>query len=54
MEMNSKYLFKSERLGFRNWIDSDIDIMAEINSDADVMEYFSYSQTRQQTIDFIG
>ena len=54
MEKNSKYLFKSERLGFRNWYDSDIDIMAEINADADVMQYFSTAQSKEQTIDFIG
>ena len=34
------YLFKSERLGFRNWVDSDISLMTDISGDAEVMKYF--------------
>lgn len=48
-----KYLFTSERLGFRNWNDSDIEKMAAINNDPDVMEFFPALFTRDQTADFI-
>lgn len=49
----SNYLFTSERLGFRNWHDSDIDNMSAINNDPDVMEFFPARVTRDQTADFI-
>ncbi len=52
--MNKQYLFKSARLGFRNWLDSDIPEMTEINSDADVMEFFPEKATLLQTEEFIG
>ena len=32
MTMENKYIFTSERLGFRNWTSSDLDNMAEINA----------------------
>ena len=38
--MSDKYLFASERLGFRNWIDSDVSKMIDISSDPDVMKFF--------------
>ena len=41
--MPDKYLFTSERLGFRNWIDSD----------PDVMKFFPAPATKKQTIEFI-
>jgi RimJ/RimL family protein N-acetyltransferase len=50
---NPIYIFKSERLGFRNWIESDIDKMATINDNAAVMEYFPSTQTLEQTKAFI-
>ena len=49
----NKYLFTSERLGFRNWNDSDIEKMAAINNDPDVMEFFPATATYSQTADFI-
>lgn len=49
----SNYLFTSERLGFRNWNDSDIDNMSAVNNDPDVMEFFPALVTRDQTADFI-
>lgn len=49
----SNYIFKSERLGFRNWTENDKPKMAIINSDADVMEHFPSIPTAQQTADFI-
>jgi RimJ/RimL family protein N-acetyltransferase len=48
-----EYLFKSERLGFRNWQQSDIVKMQEISSDPDVMEFFPYVATLQQTTEFV-
>lgn len=51
--MNKQYIFKSERLGFRNWIASDKLKMAEINADPKVMEYFPSTQNFQQTEAFI-
>ncbi len=51
--MNTPYIFKSERLGFRNWIDSDFDKMHAVSSDPKVMEYFSSTRTEEQTRQFI-
>jgi len=51
--MIREYLFKSERLGFRNWLGSDIAIMAEINADPDVMKFFPGTQSLEQTEAFI-
>jgi RimJ/RimL family protein N-acetyltransferase len=48
-----KYIFTSERLGFRTWQLSDIDSMHEINSDEKVMEFFPFFPTKTQTEDFI-
>lgn len=47
------YLFTSERLGFRNWTDEDLDLMAAINADPEVMRYFPSLQDREQTKAFI-
>jgi len=38
--MPKKYLFKSERLGFRNWLDDDLMPFAEICADPEVMAHF--------------
>ena len=51
--MSDKYLFASERLGFRNWIDSDIAKIIDISSDPDVMEFFPAIATKIQTVEFI-
>ena len=53
MKKEEKYLFTSERLGFRNWHLSDIDKMHEINSDEKVMEFFPRIPTIEQTTEFI-
>ena len=47
------YLFQSPRLGFRNWIESDIAPMAAISADAEVMKYFPAPATYEQTIAFV-
>jgi RimJ/RimL family protein N-acetyltransferase len=36
----SDYIFKSERLGFRNWRNEDFLEFAKLNSDGEVMEHF--------------
>jgi len=48
-----QYVFTSERLGFRNWRDSDLDIMAALNADKQVMEFFPSTQDREVTRGFI-
>lgn len=48
-----KYTFQSTRLGFRNWMTDDIEKMAAINANVDVMKYFPSVQTPQQTAQFI-
>lgn len=47
------YLFKSERLGFRNWLPEDIAPMSEINADPKVMEFFPAVQSKAQTVEFV-
>jgi RimJ/RimL family protein N-acetyltransferase len=49
----SPYLFTSERLGFRNWNDSDLNRMQEINADEQVMEFFPSIATPSETQAFI-
>jgi RimJ/RimL family protein N-acetyltransferase len=52
--MEKIYLFKSKRLGFRNWIDSDLEKMVEINTDNKVMQFFPKIQTKKETSEFIN
>lgn len=49
----TNYLFKSTRLGFRNWTSEDIVPMSKINVDKDVMEFFPSTQNQKQTEGFI-
>jgi RimJ/RimL family protein N-acetyltransferase len=49
----SSYIFKSERLGFRNWRISDVKAMAEICADEDVMEFFPGVLSKVQVRAFI-
>ncbi len=51
--MNSKYIFRSERLGFRDWNKRDITALAELNADKDVMEHFPKTLNKQETIALI-
>lgn len=52
--MNSKYLFTSQRLGFRNWKESDIIPFTKMNSDLEVMQYFPQPLSREETINLIN
>ncbi|MEQ6118662.1 hypothetical protein [Reichenbachiella sp. MALMAid0571] len=51
--MSKQYTFKSERLGFRNWVGSDTSKMVEINADPKVMEHFPGIPDFEQTAAFI-
>ncbi len=51
--MENKYLFTSERLGFRKWKESDLDDFFEVTGDPEVMEFFPKILTREQTAGFI-
>lgn len=52
--MKEEYLFKSKRLGFREWRPADIEVMTEINSDPLVMEFFPSIRSKIETIEFIN
>ncbi len=48
--MNTKkYIFKSERLGFRNWTSNDLKVLSEMNSDPEVMEHFPSTLSEKET-----
>ncbi|CAN5617406.1 GNAT family N-acetyltransferase [soil metagenome] len=53
MNNNKTYLFTSERLGFRNWLPSDLQPMTELNADEAVMAFFPSTQSEKQTMEFI-
>jgi RimJ/RimL family protein N-acetyltransferase len=48
-----EYAFESERLGFRNWMPTDIEKMCAINADKKVMEFFPGVLSKEQTFAFI-
>lgn len=52
--MSSAYIFNSERLGFRNWQDSDLKALAKMNADPRVMEYFPSTVDEIETAKFIA
>ncbi len=51
--MKKEYIFKSERLGFRNWKKSDLTEFAKMNSDLSVMEHFPKPLTKSETAELI-
>lgn len=51
--MKEKYLFTSDRIGFRTWLDSDIEVFHEINENPKVMQYFPRTLSRKESLDFI-
>lgn len=53
MFCNSDYLFTSRRLGFRKWEASDLDELAAMNADSQVMQHFPGTYTRAQSMEFI-
>lgn len=48
-----KYIFKSERLGFRNWTGEDLEEFAKLNSDEAVMEHFPNTLSEKEVEEFI-
>lgn len=48
-----KYLIKTERLGLRNWNNSDLIEMTALNQDTQVMEFFPSTQDKSKTQGFI-
>lgn len=53
MNSDKHYIFKSERLGFREWITTDLEELAAINADPRVMRFFPAVQSFEQTEAFI-
>lgn len=51
--LNQKYLFTSERLGFRDWKPKDLTEFARLNADTEVMEYLPKPLTFEETSDFL-
>ena len=53
---NSKYIFKSKRLGFRNWTstNNDLKVLLEMNSDSEVMKYFPSTLRKKETEDLLN
>lgn len=48
-----KYLFESERLGFRAWTTDDLKPLAALNADPEVMRFFPKTPDLEDTRDFI-
>ncbi len=48
-----KYLFQTERLGIRNWEDSDIPPFSKMGKDKAVMEFFPSLLTEEASTNFI-
>ena len=49
----SEYLFKTERLGVRNWRKNDLPEFAKMGQDEKVMEYFPSLLSEQQTLNLM-
>jgi len=47
------YIFKSERLGFRNWKNSDIEEFAKLCADEEVMKHFPSILSREEVLNLI-
>ena len=43
------YLFTSDRLGFRNWMDADLNDFSQLNADPEVMAHFPGPLTPEET-----
>lgn len=48
-----KYLFTSERLGFRPWSSNDLENFAAMNADSTVMRHFPKPLSREESEDFL-
>jgi RimJ/RimL family protein N-acetyltransferase len=52
--MKTSYIFKSQRLGFRNWKDTDLVPMTAINMNPEAMEFFPELQNAEYTAQMIA
>jgi RimJ/RimL family protein N-acetyltransferase len=53
LKLKKDYIFKSERLGFRNWTKNDLTEFAKMNADLEVMEHFPKPLTEKETAELI-
>ncbi|HAZ26869.1 MAG TPA: N-acetyltransferase, partial [Algoriphagus sp.] len=44
-----KYIFQSERLGFRTWSESDLEAIFQIDSDPEIMYFFEKPFTLEES-----
>lgn len=49
----SNYLFETKRMGIRNWEESDISTFVKMGKDKEVMKYFPWVMTEEQSTKFI-
>lgn len=49
-----KYSIKTERLGIRNWLPSDIEPFSEMGQDVEVMKYFPELRSKEDSRNFIA
>ena len=47
------YIFISDRMGFRNWHQDDVEALIEINNDDEVMTFFPQKPSAKETINFV-
>lgn len=47
-------MFQSERLGFRNWLAKDTDLLVALNADPVNMEFFERPKTTEESVKSIG
>ena len=47
------FLLSTERLGLRNWIDSDMEPFAQMNMDKEVMKYFPKTLSYSETLEMV-
>ena len=51
--MNGKYVFTSNRLGFRNWRQDDLPNFEKLNADSEVMRNFPNTLSTKESHDFL-
>jgi len=51
--MKKEYIFTSERLGLRNWLENDLEEFAKINADKEVMKHFPKTLTKDESLNLI-
>ncbi|WP_296701583.1 GNAT family N-acetyltransferase [Algoriphagus sp.] len=43
------YLFSSPNLGFRTWLDSDLEVFSQMNADLETMKYFEKPLSKEES-----